>query len=374
MKFSASLPEFQKVILTALQAIPPKSTLPVLEHFHFVLAGTTLTITATDQELTIVSSLEVEGNTNGEVLIPARRLADIAKALGNTGRIMLSSDAKTMKITLKTEYGEYTLNGLDANEFPNVPDFSVGAVIALSAHEAMKIARTASFAASKDEYRPAMTGLLLEGDETKLSAVTTDGFRLVRVTLSANGKSLASRQVSVILPVRAVDLLKKVDEDISMLVSATHAKFVIGSTIVITRVIDEKFPPYESVIPNDNDKSARFQIGDLTSAVKRVSLFANPNTKQIRFQLDTNKLTSFAEDIETGNRGQEDMMCDYNGAKFEIGFNYRYIEEAIAHLSDTGASKAVITFSTPNRATLIKPLLDEQESEDVLMLVMPVRL
>jgi DNA polymerase-3 subunit beta len=374
MKFSASLPEFQKVLLTALQAVPPKSTLPVLEHFHLVLAGSTLTITATDQELTIISSLEVDGGTDGAVLVPARRLADITKALGNTGRITVSSDVKTMKITLKTEYGEYTLNGLDAGEFPDVPDFSVGAVITLSAQEAMRIARTASFAASRDEYRPAMTGLLLEGDETKLCAVTTDGFRLVRVTLNANGKALASRQVSVILPVRAVDLLKKVDGDISMLVSTTHAKFVIGSTIVITRVIDEKFPPYESVIPGDNDKAARFQISDLTSAVKRVSLFANPNTKQIRFQLDTNKLTSFAEDIETGNRGQEDMICDYDGSAFEIGFNYRYIEEAIAHLSDTGASKAVITFSTPNRATLIKPLQDEQESDDVLMLVMPVRL
>lgn len=376
MKFTTALPEFQKHLQTAIQAVPPKSTLPVLENFHFVLSGNQLQITSTDQELTIISLLEVDGAEDGAILAPARKLFDIVKALGNAGRITISCDKKNYKITLKTDFGEYTLHGLDANEFPSVPEFSTGTTIRLTAEEAMNIARVGSFAASKDEYRPAMTGMLLQCETNRINAVTTDGFRLVRVVVrSSNGTPIADQKMDVIIPVRAIDLLKKVDGDLTILVSPTHAKFVTPGSTVITRIIDEKFPPYESVIPLDNDKTARFTLSELASSVKRVSLFANTNTKQLRFVLEGNKLMSVAEDVESGNKGQEEISCDFGGARFEIGFNYRYIEEAMSHLlSDVGASSAVMTFSTPNKAVLIKPIRDEQEADDVLMLVMPVRL
>jgi DNA polymerase III subunit beta len=374
MKFSVALPEFQRLLQTALQAIPPKSTVPVLENFHFVVQGNALQIVATDQELTILATLNVSDTSDGEVLVPARKLVDIVKALGNAGVITLSSDARSHKITLKTSFGEYVLHGLDASEFPTTPDLSTGTTLTLAAEDAMKIARTASFAASRDEYRPAMTGLLLQATEQQLNAVTTDGFRLVRVIVRSSDASIASQPIDVIIPVRAVDLLKKIDATIEILISPTHAKFITGSTTIITRVIDERFPPYESVIPQDNDKEARFAIADLSGAVKRVSLFANPNTKQIRFALSKNSIKVAAEDVETGNKGHEEFVCDYGGADLEIGFNYRYIEEAISHLSDNGASTAMMTFSSANRAALIKPIKDDAAQNDVLMLVMPVRL
>ncbi len=146
MKFTVALPDFQKVLQSALQAVPPKSTLPVLENFHFRLEGSELLITATDQELTIIATLTVDGAANGEMLVPARKLSDIVKALGNAGRINLSADGKSYKITLKTDFGEYVLHGLDATEFPSVPDFTKGTTIQLSGKDAMRIAKTASFA------------------------------------------------------------------------------------------------------------------------------------------------------------------------------------------------------------------------------------
>jgi DNA polymerase-3 subunit beta len=375
MKFSTALPEFQKLLQTAIQAVPPKSTLPVLENFSFSLAGTTLHTIATDQELTVIATLDVDGHEDGQILAPARKLLDIVKALGSTGRITLTAEPKTCKITLKTDYGEYVMNGLKAEEFPPVPDFANGITINLTADESMKIARTAVFAASKDEYRPAMTGLLLQCDQNRLNAVTTDGFRLVRVTVKSNGAGvIASEKTDVIIPVRTIDLLKKVDGDVHVLVSPTHAKFTLPQATIITRVIDERFPPYESVIPQDNDKIVRVALSDIAAAVKRVSLFANSNTKQIRLKFRTNNLTVFAEDMETGGKAQEDVVCDYAGEAFEIGFNHRFIEEAIGHLGDSGADTAAFTFSSPNRAALLKPIRNEEEQEDVLMLVMPVRL
>lgn len=375
MKFTVALPDFQKVLQSALQAVPPKSTLPVLENFHFRLEGSELLITATDQELTIIATLLVDGASNGEMLVPARKLSDIVKALGNAGRITFSADGKSYKITLKTDFGEYVLHGLDANEFPSVPDFTKGTTIQIPGREAMRIAKTASFAASRDEYRPAMTGMLFECDVTRINAVTTDGYRLVKVVLQAeNGSPLADKKTDVIIPVRAVDLLKRIDGDLTMLVSDTHAKFTTGTSTIITRIIDERFPPYESVIPQGNDKFVRIGTSELAASVKRVALFSNTNTKQIRFSLSANKLIVVAEDQETGNKAQEEITCDYAGESFEIGFNHRYIEEAIAHLSEDGTDAAVLSFSNPNRAALMKPLRDDAEGEDVLMLVMPVRL
>lgn len=375
MKFTVALPDLQKVLQSALQAVPPKSTLPVLENFYFRLDGSTLHITATDQELTIIATLTVDGTSNGEVLIPARKLSDIVKALGNAGRISVSAEGKSFKITLKTDFGEYVLHGLDANEFPSVPDFSTGTTIQIPGADAMRIARVASFAASRDEYRPAMTGMLFECDTTRINIVTTDGYRLVKVVLaSSNGALLADKKTDVIIPVRAIDLLKRIEGDLVMLVSDTHAKFTTGNATIITRIIDERFPPYESVIPQGNDKFARVGTSELIASVKRAALFSNTNTKQVRLALSTNKITVIAEDQETGNKAQEEITCDYAGETFEIGFNHRYIEEALAHLSDDGISATVLTFSNPNRAALMKPLRDDVEGDDVLMLVMPVRL
>lgn len=375
MKFTVALPELQKTLQTALLAVPPKSTLPVLENFHFRLDGANLSITATDQELTIISSLIVDGQQNGELLVPARKLTDIVKALGNAGRVTMSMDKKSFKITLKTDFGEYVLHGLEAGDFPNAPDLTSGTSIELSGRDAMRIAKTASFAASKDEYRPAMTGMLLECDTQRLVAVTTDGYRLVKMVIeAADGKHIADKKTDVIIPIRAIDLLKRVEGDVSILLSPTHAKFSTSGATVITRIIDERFPPYQSVIPNDNDKILRVSPSELISAVKRVALFANSNTKQVRFALAPNKLTVVAEDQETGNNAHEDVTCDYAGDSFEIGFNHRYLEEAITHLTDEGVDAAAMTFSNANRAALLKPLRDDVESDDVLMLVMPVRL
>jgi DNA polymerase III subunit beta len=375
MKFSTALPDFQRLLQTAVQAVPPKSTLPVLENFYFNLAASTLTVTATDQELTVIAALDVSGELDGEILVPARKLLDIVKALGTSGGLTFSTDKKTFKVTLKTDVGEYVLHGLGADEFPAIPDFSTGTTIELTGADAMRIARTGSFAASKDEYRPAMTGMLLECDTQTLTAVTTDGYRLVRITIqAADGEFIADKKTDVIIPVRAIDLLKKIDGNLTMLLSPTHAKFTTATSTIITRVIDERFPPYQSVIPQDNDKEVRVGASDFIAAVKRVSLFTNSNTKQIRFLVANNKITALAEDQETGNKGQEEIVCDYNGSEFEIGFNHRYVEEAMAHLAEEKANAAVLSFSTPNRAALIKPMVDDVPSESVLMLVMPVRL
>lgn len=374
MRFSVSLPDFQKLLQNVIQAVPPKSTLPVLENFHFRLEGSQLQATATDQELTVISSVAVQGNDDGTILVPARKLFDIVKALGNAGMLTFASEPSTFKITLKTDYGEYTMFGMDPQEFPDVPDFATGVTAKFSKDDIMKIAQKTVFAVSRDEYRPAMTGVLFQFDVQSLNAVSTDSYRLVRVTLQNNGATqLPQQSHTAIVPARALDLLKKVDSDVDVLMSDTHAKFALDGMTIITRLIDERFPAYENVIPTNNDKEVKFMPGDVLASVKRVALFSSSISRQVQFALEPNKWTIVGEDLETGNKAVEAIPCEYANEPIEIGFNYRYIEEALNHLVDGSSSEVLMSFSTPTRPALMKPTKDGAERDDVLMLIMPVR-
>jgi DNA polymerase-3 subunit beta len=369
MQFSIALPELQNVLQQVIQAIPPKSTLPVLENFYFQLSGQELTICSTDQELTITSIINVSGESDGTVLVPARKLSEIIKALGK-GMITLTQTEQN-HVMLKTDHGEYTMFGMDAEDFPDIPQFDSTTQFQVSQNDVQDIANRTIFAASKDEFRPAMTGVYLQFSGEGIEAVTTDGFRLVRLNVPTTEGINTDSPFQVIIPARAMELLKKITADVNISFTDTHAVFTYGNTEIITRLIDEKYPTYQNVIPNENDKELRFRTADALSAVKRVSLFANNDSRQIHFDMNSNSWTIVGEDTDSGNRANEEVECSYEGEELKIGFNYKYVEDALSHL---GAEEAVMLFSGDTRPALIKSVQDGEVNETVLMLVMPVRL
>jgi DNA polymerase-3 subunit beta len=156
-------------------------------------------------------------------------------------------------------------------------------------------------------------------------------------------------------------------------VSRTHARFTIGSMAITTRIIDEKYPPYQNVIPSDNDKSLVVNQREILSAIKRVSLFANSNTRHVRFSMEPTVLAVHSEDEDSGGKGTETIPCEFSGKSFEVGFNYRFLEEAIKNISadDDPDLNVRMTFSTPIRAVLITP---GAGNDSLLMLVMPVKI
>lgn len=369
MKFSVTLSDFQSVIARAIPAIPPKSTLPVLEHFHCSVAAGTLTLVATDQELTISASTNILGGNDGAVLIPARKLNEIIKALGNEGSIDISVNANYL--TLNTPFGKYSMNGVGADEFPNMPHFPEGVNVNFAQDDIQLIANKTSFAVSKDEYRPAMTGVLFQFRTSEVRTAATDSYRLSRVIIKNEAGDFPS-DLDVIIPARTIDLLKKVSSDVRVSVTKTHAQFMFDNTTIITRVIDERFPPYENVIPTDNDKAVSISPKELLSAVKRVAIFTSDASHQIRLRVDKKTITISGSDDDTGSKASETVVCDYDGEAFEIGFNYIYIVEALQHLiTDDPHAEVTLSCSTPTRAALIRPTGTDNT---LLMLVMPVRL
>lgn len=370
MKFSISLSEFQQIIARTMPAIPPKSTLPVLEHFQCTVSGGTLTLIATDQELTISASAPVTNEEDGTVLIPARKLNDIIKALGSEGSIQIATTSN-YAISLTTPFGKYAMNGLDAEDFPTIPGFPESVKIHFNQEDIQLIANKTAFAVSTDEYRPAMTGVLFQFRTSEVRTAATDSYRLSRVIVKNEAGDYPA-DLDIIIPSRTIDLLKKVDSGVEVSVTKTHAQFVFSNATIITRVIDERFPPYENVIPTDNDKTVSVNPKDLLAAIKRVAIFTSDTSKQIRFSADNNSLTISGEDDDSGSNASEIVPCDYAGATFEIGFNYRYVVEALQHLlTDDAQAEVAFNFSTPTRAALINPT---SGGGTLLMLVMPVRL
>lgn len=385
MNFTVNLNEFQDAVNKTLPAIPPKSTLPVLEHLKFELNNNLLEIISTDQEITIKTQLNVESSNNGKILVPGRKLNEILKALGKTEKITFNSNEDTFEIDLITDFGTYKMKGLNNDEYIELPelfesneDISDSSVVdkaLIPKDDVIRLADKTAFAVSNDDFRPAMTGVLFQFRGNFLNAVSTDSYRLVKSTYNTDA-GLLPDDLDIIIPSRTMDILKKADDEVHFSFiknndKVTHIKFKVGSTIYISRIIDEKFPPYESVIPSSNSIFVSINKNQLQSALKRVAIFANEITKQIKVKIDSTEMVLTAQDIDSGTKADEKINCNLDGTPVEIGFNYKFLEEAISHINTSDEGDIILTLSESNKPALLMP---EKDSKDLLMLIMPVRL
>ncbi|MBM2813966.1 MAG: Beta sliding clamp [Ignavibacteria bacterium] len=390
MQFTASIGEFQKLLQKTLPAVPPKSTLPVLEHLHFALSGNELSVVASDQEITIMSKINVTGSADGSVLVPGRRLSEIVKALGSEGNIDFFSDEAKSDIKLQTTFGKYNMKGLDAEEYLDIPELfkskpeynidtsheTTPSGASFTKDEIVRLAQSSGFAVATDEYRPAMTGMLFQFRGTYINAVSTDSFRLVKAVCKPENASYPV-DTDVIIPSRTTELMKKIDADsvfsfVKSQGKLTHIRIEYGNTMLVSRLINEKFPPYETVIPTDSKVKAYADCREVLSAIRRVSIFSNAISKQIRMAFDSEQITIIGEDEDSGTLADEKIPCEFAGDRVQIGFNYKFLEEALHHIdADTEDKRVVFNFSDPNRPIIIKP---DNDKENLLMLIMPVRI
>ncbi len=369
MKFSSSSTELQKVLGNVGGVIPSKSTLPILENFLFRLDGNKLNVTATDLDISMSVTLDVRGSSNGVVAVPAKRLLETIRSLPGV-EVTFTADAEQHRIVMSTPNGEYKLTGESSDSYPSVPVFKGDESVEMDDEMVRRLIGKTIFAVSSDELRPAMLGVLFQFRKQGLTVVATDGHRLVRSKTTKIKTGSAEREI--IIPAKALNLVLKSANGKSntMTLSATHAMFSLGETVLVTRLIEEKYPNYESVIPLDNNKKLVVDKNQLLSSVRRTSLYASSTTHQVRFSLKKNSLTVSAEDIDFGSEAHETLECEFTSEPLEIGFNSIYIIDVLSHI-DT--DEAVFMFSTPTRASIVQPVT-QREGEDVLMLVMPVRL
>ena len=369
MKFTVASNELQKALTRVSGVVPSKSTLPILENILFTLNKNTLRIVGTDLEVSMAATVEVKGAEDGTLAVPARRVMDTLRALPDI-QLVFHADQGSNKIKMITESGEYNLVGESSEEFPATPQFKAEDEITLDSGLLGGLINRTVFSVSTDELRPSMTGVLLQLKNSELRAVATDGHRLVRINYT--GLKPSKLKKDIIIPAKALHLAAKSigDGANTISVDSTHIQFSFGNTTLTSRLIEESYPNYESVIPLDNEKKMTVSRDLLLASVRRVSLYSSTTTHQVRFSVKKNELRIAAEDVYFGGEAKEKIPCHYDADELEIGFNSTYVMDILSHIE---SDDAVFKFSSAVRAAIITPTAD-RENEDVLMLVMPMRL
>jgi DNA polymerase-3 subunit beta len=367
MKFKINSKILEKLLAKIIPAVPLRTPMPVLENFLFDIKDGSLIVNATDLEIALKSSINVASDENIKMVIPARLLFDIIRSLPET-QINFELEAN-QKLKLTTENGVYNISYSSPEDFPSIPEIRGEKEISISGIELKKAIEQTSFAMSKEDMRPAMTGTLLEFTEDGLRFVTTDGHRLVKY-VNKNIKTTVEEQY--IIPERAISVLSKLlgETDVKIFFSKTHLSFHIGDIEFITRLIGEKYPAYNSVIPLENENLLKIKTAELLSAIKRMMLFSSSNSKQVKLSIGKNIVEVSAEDIDHGANAKENIFCEYSGEPMDIGFNTSYVNDVLSHFNE---EEVIFKLHSPTKACIIEPS-NEKENEDLMMLLMPVRL
>lgn len=360
--------------LQALNGVVSKNnTLPILDFFLFELTPGKATITASDLETTMITEVEVMTEDTGSVAIMAQLLVDTLKGFGNSSiPLTFKIDMEAMSVEMISDHGKYKLPASSGDEFPKSPEVKAPKTFTIDGSILSSAISKSIFAAGTDDLRPVMSGLFFEIHEESVHFVATDAHRLVRYSREDVKSANAG---SFIVPKKPLNLVKVsaplAENQIEVTYSEKNARFDMGNVIVISRLIDGKYPNYEAVIPKDNPNRLTVNREQLLQSIRRVSLFANKTTQQVRLRIAGSELHISAEDLDFANSAVERMPCSYEGEDMEIGFNSRFIMDMLSNLT---SNEVIIELSAPNRAGILFPAEPEDEGENVLMLVMPVML
>ncbi|WP_304231907.1 DNA polymerase III subunit beta [Jiulongibacter sediminis] len=370
MKFIVSSSELLKHLATISGVIANNPIVPILENFLLQLDETNLTITASDMQTVMITEAQVESSDKGSIAVPAKLLMETLRSLPEQP-VTITIDEDTFGTEIVTANGRFKLAGENPMDFPRAPEVNRNFSIELDSDVLGTAISNTIFATSTDDLRPAMTGVFVQLDSDHTTFVATDGHRLIRYRREDVKSDNAT---NMILPRKALNLLKSSLPSETLPVKAefsnSNAFFSFGNIKMICRLIDERFPDYENVIPQNNPNHMKIGRAELLSTLKRISIYSNKTTHQIRLKVDNNNLEISAEDLDYSNEANEKLGCEYNGEPIEIGFNAKFLVEMLSNLN---TDNLTLEMSQPNRAGLIIPE-DKADNEDMLMLVMPVML
>ncbi len=370
MKFIVNSSYLLKQLSNINGVITTNPVVPILENFLFEIDKSKLTVTASDLQTSMITEINIESKEKGNIAVPARILLETLKNLPDQP-VTFSIDEATYSIEISSDNGRYKLAGENATDFPKVPSVSNDFSANISTEVLARAINNTIFATSSDELRPAMTGVYVNLGDKNTTFVATDGHRLVRYRRtdikSDNGNA-------IIIPRKALNLLKATlpteNTDVNIDFNMSNAFFKFGNIRMICRLIDERYPDYENVIPTSNPIKMTISRTELLSSLKRISIYANKTTHQVRLKITGSELQVSAEDLDFSNEANERLSCEHEGEDIEIGFNARFLIEMLTNL-DTDQIK--LNMSAANKAGVIFPA-EKEKGEDILMLVMPVML
>ena len=371
MKFIVSSSLLYKEIQVLGGIINSSNTLPILDNFLFEINNNVLVLSSSDLESTMTSQIEIESTSTDKIAISAKLLTDILKTFSEQPLTFIKTDNNTIEITASN--GKYSLAYLSGDEFPKQVEILDAHETVIKGSDLGNAINSTIFASGTDDLRPVMSGVFFQFNSESLKFVATDAHKLVKFETS---EYTANEVSEFIMPKKPLQILKGIlqteNSELTIQHNDSNAKFIFDKSSITCRLIDGKFPNYEAVIPKDNPNVLTIDRQLFLNSARRVSLFSNKTTNQIRLKLAGTLLNISAEDFDFSNKADENLECQYSGDDIQIGFNSKFLIEMLNNLD---SDMITLSMSHPNRAGIIRPLIDSEESrESITMLVMPVML
>jgi DNA polymerase III subunit beta len=372
MKFIVSSSLLLKNLQSIIGVINTSNTLPILDDFLFDLKEDALTITSSDLETTMSVTLKPDKSVqNGSIAIPAKILVDTLKTFADIP-VSFTINEDNQGVEISAGDGKYKLAGHKSDEYPRIPGLESTTSIELTSSLLSQAINKTLFATGNDELRLVLSGVFCELSPEDITFVATDAHKLVKYKRS-DAKS--NESASFILPKKPLNLLKNIiagqEMPVSIEYNRTNAFFSFQNVHLVCRLIDGKYPNYDAVIPTENPNKLTIDRNALLTTIRRVAIFANQSTHQVRFKLSGKELILSSEDLDFSKESKDRLTCDYEGDDLEIGFNSKFLIEM---LNNIDTDEVRLEMSAPNRAGILLPVNQENKNEDILMLVMPVML
>lgn len=377
MKFIINGATLAHSLNSIMGLIAKNNTIPIVENFLFELKGNNLSITATDLETLANINIELqqaEEMGKNAVCVPAKDFSNLVNQLTAVPLTVFVNEDYSVDIS--TNEGKYNFKGIEPDDYPQMTQIDDANVFTIKSSTLVKAISKTIFATSNDEFRPQMAGVFLEFSKKGLTFVGTDSHKLVRFR---NVSFATDDERGFILPKKTLNILQRIlgsiNEDLDVRVenNGSNVAFYFGNYNISCRLIEGKYPQYEQAIPTDNPNKLIINASALLNSIKRVQIFANPATNQIRFSISDKQLIITAEDSNFGTKGKEGINCSFEGDPMDIGLNAKYIIEILNNIE---TEDVCFELSRPDRPCVITPYAEAEETENtdesLLMLVMPV--
>ena len=344
----------------------------ILDSFLFQLNQNTLTVTASDRETTLITTLEVEeAEGNGNVAIVAKFLLDALREFPDQPIDFDINDAN-LAVVIKTTTGSYNFIGANGDEYPTLPQLEDDTqAFVLNGQTLLAGISNTIFCAAEDELRPVMSGLYFDLKTDGITIVATDAHKLVRYT---NTSVTTEEPASFILAKKPAALLKNIlpkeQGDVTIKFDNKNAHFAFSNHTMICRQVEGRYPNYQAVIPTNNPHRVIVDRLSLLNSLRRVSIFSNQGSSLVRLAFADNQIHISAQDIDFSISAEERIACQADDLTLNIGFKATFLIEILSNLQSTDV---ILELSDPSRSGLILPF-EDQENENILMLLMPMLL
>lgn len=373
MRFTVSSSALSSKLNMLAKVIGSKNSLPILDCFLFQVANGEMSITASDSDNVIKSTLALtDHDGEGEFCVPNRVILDALKELPEQP-LHFDVDAAGEAVAIKIVYqnGLYNFTGQSAEEYPRTQSMNDACTtVSLPTEMLINNISRSLFATANDELRPVMNGIYFDLTADALAIVASDGHKLVR---SKNFTIKSESPSAFNLPKKPASLLKNIlskdGDDAIIKFDDRSAEIQFTDGVMRCRLIDGRYPNYNSVIPNNPNEVTVDRRG-LQSALRRVLPFASESSQLIRFHIESGRFEVSSEDIDFSTSAKEQLSCEYNGSPISIGFKGSSLMEILSNLT---SDNIIIQLAAPSRAGIIVPA-EQPENEDILMLIMPMLL